>query len=274
MFTITQEEFTKLTALIRSKYGINLKTEKQALVIGRLQKVLFDLRLENFGDYYDYLVTDTSGKALSTLVDRITTNHTYFMREKEHFDYFTREVLPYIEKNSKNRDCRIWCAASSTGEEPYTLAILIKEYFQDNYRFWDTKLLATDISEEALMKAKKGEYSTERLAPVPKYWLHTYFNKLNQALDIWTVSNAIKNEVIYRRFNLMEVEFPFKRKFHAIFIRNVMIYFDNETKKILVDKLYDVMENGGYLFIGHSESIPRGTSKFTYIKPAVYRKME
>lgn len=272
MLTITDDEFNKITALIKREYGINLKSEKRALVLGRLQKVLAQLGIDNFSDYYSYVTSDITGKALGTLVDKISTNHTYFMREKDHFDYFSKVVLPYVVGKVRDRDLRIWCAASSTGEEAYTLAVLLKEFFAQEGKYWDTKILATDISEEALQTAKLGIYSKERVEPLPKYWLHSYFDDYDKNSLVF--KPEIRNEVIYRRFNLMDAKFPFKKKFHVIFIRNVMIYFDNDTKTRLIEKLYHSMENGGYLFIGHSESIPRHPNKFKYIRPAVYRKLE
>lgn len=271
MMTITDKEFKQLAAFIHKNYGIHLKKEKETLITGRLHKVLSDLGLNSFSEYYDYLIKDQTGMALAELVDKITTNHTFFMREAEHFVYLRDQVLPFWKSNIKNNDLRVWCAASSTGEEPYTLAMIIADYFEPVKDAWDTKLLATDISSAALNTAKKGIYPNERLAELPLYWRNKYFIK-HDALNMKT-TDFLKNQVLYRNFNLMEEVYPFKKKMHVIFCRNVMIYFDQKTKEVLVNKLYDLLEPGGYLFIGHSESLNRETTNFKYIRPAVYRKI-
>lgn len=268
---LTDGEFKKLAGYIKENYGINLKEEKRALLTGRLYNMLVQEGYKDFTSYYNDLVADKSGKASIKLVDKITTNHTFFMREPDHFFYFRDTVLPYLEKKVVNRDLRIWCAACSTGEESYTLAMILDEYFGSEKPLWDCRVLATDISSKALDKAVKGVYDREKITPLPAYWKLNYFRHSENG--DYAVADSIKNEVIYRKFNLMESVFPFKRKFHCIFCRNVMIYFDDATKYGLVDKLYNCMEPGGYLFIGHSESLNRENTRFRYIMPAVYRKV-
>lgn len=270
MTNITFKEFKLLAEYIENHYGIHLKNEKQSLVAGRLHNVLAQMGFNTFMEYYDYLVADKSGQAVITLVDKITTNHTYFMRETDHFYFFRDKVLPFLTQTVKDKDLRIWCAACSTGEEAYTLEMIMDEFFQKDKMFWDTKVLATDISNNVLDTAQKGIYSNEKIAPLPIQWKNKYFSKYND--ENWIVSDKIKSELIFRKFNLMENSFPFKKKFHVIFCRNVMIYFDHKTKETLVNKLYDMLHYGGYLFIGHSESINRDSSRFKYICPAVYRK--
>lgn len=270
MVTITEKEFRQLADYIKANYGIYLKTEKQTLVAGRLHNVLQQAGFNSFTDYFNYIVNDKSGQAVITMVDKITTNHTFFMREADHFYYFRDKVLPYLASTVREKDLRIWCAACSSGEESYTLAMILDEYFDQEKKGWDTRVLATDISEKVLDIAAKGVYDNERIAPLPALWKQNYFRKLSQEKSI--ITEKIRNEVIYRKFNLMEDIFPFRKKFHVIFCRNVMIYFDIETKNRLVNKFYDHMEHGGYLFIGHSESLNRETTSFKYIMPAVYRK--
>jgi chemotaxis protein methyltransferase CheR len=192
------------------------------------------------------------------------------MREADHFLYFRDKVLPYLIKTVRNKDLRIWCAACSSGEESYTLAMILDEFLGKEKKKWDTKVLATDISEKVLSIARTGVYEKERIEPLPEMWKKCYFNKYDSENLILT--DAIRNEVIYRKLNLMEPIFPFKKKFHTIFCRNVMIYFDSDTKNQLVKKMYNRLEYGGYLFIGHSESLDRETTSFKYIMPAVYRK--
>ncbi|NLN06874.1 MAG: protein-glutamate O-methyltransferase CheR [Firmicutes bacterium] len=267
---ITDEEFKRLATFIKKNYGIYLKPEKKTLLVGRLQNLLVAGNYRTFTEYIDDLISDTTGEAVINLLNRITTNHTFFMREAEHFYFFRDEVLPYLKESISNRDLRVWCAACSTGEEAYTLAMIIDEFFGAEAAFWDTRILATDISRQALEIAKKGIYSNERIEPLPASWKLKYFDRYDA--DNVIVKDRIKNNVIYRTFNLVERVFPFRRKLHAIFCRNVMIYFDNDTKTKLVNKFYHLLEDGGYLFIGHSESLNRETTSFKYVRPAVYRK--
>lgn len=238
--------------------------------MSRLYSVLVQNNFNNFSDYYRYVISDKTGDAIATLINKITTNHTFFMREPEHFWYFKDKVLIYLKNTVADRDLRIWSTGCSSGEEPYTLAILIDEFFGKEKIFWNTKILATDISGKMLEEAKKGIYSNEKIAALPPTWKLNYFKKLDEERSV--VIDRIRNDVIYRRFNLMEQIFPFKKKFHVIFCRNVMIYFDNRTKLELVNKFYNMTEYGGYLFIGHSESLNRDGTRYRYIMPAVYRK--
>jgi chemotaxis protein methyltransferase CheR len=270
MITITIDEFKILADYIRANYGINLKQEKQALVTGRLHNVLLENNFKNFSEYYDYIVSDKTGTAASILVERITTNHTYFMREPDHFSYLKNKVLPYLQYAVKDNDIRIWSAGCSSGEEPYTIAMIMDDFFGREKPCWDTKVLATDISGKVLEEAQKGVYSNEEISVLPSQWKLSYFKKLDN--EKCRISDRMRNEVIYRKLNLMDNIFPFKKKFHVIFCRNVMIYFDSQTKWQLVNKFYDLTENGGYLFIGHSESLDREQTKYKYIMPAVYRK--
>ena len=270
MFTITDKEFNLLSEYIQVNYGIHLKSEKKTFVIGRLHNVLIQMGFQSFTEYYNYLILDKSGEAVTILLDKITTNHTFFMREAEHFYYLRDFVLPQLAKSIKNNDLRVWCAASSTGEEPYTLAMIINEFSQATNLKWDKKLLATDIANNVLEQAKKGVYSNEKLASIPKYWKMTYFKNYDN--DNLIITDELKKEVIFRRFNLMDEVFPFKKKFSVIFCRNVMIYFDNDTKDILIRKFCDMLEVGGYLFIGHSESINKDIVSLKCIRPSVYRK--
>lgn len=272
MILIRDDEFRKLSAYIKKEYGINLKDEKRTLVSGRLQNVLVQSGLTNFSDYFDYVVNDKTGVAAGIMINKISTNHTFFMREEDHFYYLRDHILPHLAHTIKDRDLRIWSAGCSSGEEAYTLAMLIDDYFGADQLLWDTKILATDISTEVLTSAQKGIYSVDRLQNVPNQWKMKYFR--SNGNDKVEVSEGLKNEIVFRKFNLMEEVFPFKKKFHVIFCRNVMIYFDNQTRYKLVNQFYNQLENGGYLFVGHSESIVRDGTKFKYIRPAVYRKME
>jgi chemotaxis protein methyltransferase CheR len=216
------------------------------------------------------VINDKSGEALTLLVNKLTTNYTYFLRENEHFNYFKTTVLPHIIATENSKDMRIWSAGCSSGEEPYTIAMYIDDYFKNVKQGWDTKILATDISERVLGLASEGVYLTESLDPLPLAWRNNYFVKKDHENS--QVIDRLRREIIYRKFNLMDRYLPFKKKFHIIWCRNVMIYFEAEVKKELVERFYDATETGGFLFIGHSESILRGETRYRYIKPAIYRK--
>lgn len=270
MIRITDNEFRQLAQYIQTNYGIHLKSEKKTLVMGRLNNVLIENNCRNFTQYFKLLEKDQSGEIAAELMNKITTNHTFFMREAGHFDYFRDKVLPYLEQTVMDKDLRIWSAGCSSGEEPATLAMMMSDYFGREKILWDTKILATDISDEVLAKARAGAYSNEQIALLPGDWRNKYFRKINNASSV--LIDQIRHDIIYRKFNLMDPVFPFKKKFHVIFCRNVMIYFDHKTKIELVNKLYDLTAPGGYLFIGHSESLSRNETRYKYVLPSVYRK--
>lgn len=269
MISIAENEFQQLVGYVKSHCGLDLSAKKH-LIEGRLQNVLASLEMDSFGEYYRYLVSDKTGKAVITLLNKLTTNHTYFMRESDHFQFFQERILPYLEKSVGSKDLRIWSAGCSTGEEPYTLAMILSDFFGDKKWLWDTRVLATDISRKALDIAMAGVYTGEQIRVLPESWRRKYIQPLGE--ERYRITEKIRNEVIFRAFNLMNPVYPFKRKFHVIFCRNVMIYFDGPTKRELLEKYYENTEPGGYLFIGHAESIPRDMTRYKYVRPAVYRK--
>ncbi len=275
MMPITHQEFVAIRDLVYQRFGITLSDQKKNLVVSRLQKILRERGFKNFKQYYDQLVADKSDKAISELANQITTNHTFFFRESDHFDFFTQTILPEIKERHKkmnSKDIRIWCAAASSGEEPYTIIISMLEHFGSDYGNWDVGLLCTDISEKALVQAKKAVYEHTRLQGVPSAILSKYFRKDGD--NNWTVVDKVRKEAVIRRFNLMNKTLPFKKPFDCIWCRNVMIYFDNETKIELVNRMYKHSVNGAYLLIGHSETLGRDQTPWKYVKPAVYRKEE
>lgn len=270
MYKITDSEFYKLVDYVKQKYGIDL-TYKKTLVAGRLSNELTEHGFQDFSQYFDYVISDPTGDAGITMVNKLTTNHTYFAREKEHFDFFRDKILPdLMQKEAAGKDLRIWSAGCSSGEEPYTLAMVIDSFFGVNKENWDTKILATDISTAVLDKAQKAIYQNEQLASLPRSWRLQYF--LPKTPESSIVKKQIQQEVIFRRFNLMSEFFPFKKKFHVIFCRNVMIYFDHHTRQQLIHKFFEHTERGGYLFVGLSESLDRSAIRYKYIMPSVYRK--
>lgn len=269
MIAITTKEFEQIVKYVKGYCGLDL-TEKRHLVEGRLQNVLAQLNMASFSEYFKHVTADQTGQAVVDLLNKVTTNHTFFLREIDHFNFFRDTVLPYLATAATNKDLRIWSAGCSTGEEPYTLAMIIADYFKTQKSFWDSRILATDISRRALQTAANANYSAEQVAVLPDYWKKLYFTKTGP--ESYTVSDVIHREVVFRAFNLTDPVFPFKKKFHVIFCRNVMIYFDMPTKETLIQKFYDCTEPGGYLFIGHAESINREKTKYKYVMPAVYRK--
>lgn len=270
MLNLTDEDFKTLVTFVHTNYGIDL-SKKRTLIEGRLTNVIKDRNIASFHDYLDIVFKDKSGKEMTELLNRLTTNHTFFLREIEHFDYLRDVVLPYMEKTCKNHEIRIWSAASSSGQEAYTIAMVVAEYFGSKKSQWDTRILATDIALDMLAKGQQATYPEEALNDVPEDWQKKYFKKNGDGTV--TLSEAIRNDVIFKPFNLMD-PFPFKKPFDIIFCRNVMIYFDTPTKVNLVNKFYNVTRPGGYFFIGHSETISKSETKYTYLKPAMYRKEE
>ena len=271
MNSLTDKEFELLRTYIKKRYGINLSDEKKTLVYSRLRVIMEELGLTTFEDYYNLLLKDKNGDLNKRFIDRISTNHTFFMREKEHFDYLSKEVFPYIEKkHAGSKDVRLWCAGCSSGEEAYTLQILLREYFE-NKPGWDTQMLATDISNNVLNIAYNGIYANTSLEDLPSAWVKKYFNRHDEHNMV--VKDILKQNITFTRFNFIEDNFKnFKKPFQVIFCRNVMIYFDQQTRNALVDRFFSATESGGYLFIGQSESLGYSGSDYRYVIPAVYKK--
>ncbi|MEG0615260.1 MAG: protein-glutamate O-methyltransferase CheR [Oscillospiraceae bacterium] len=267
MLKLTDDDFMRLVAFVKTNYGINLE-KKRILIEGRLTNRVVEQGYTEFKPYLDKVFKEPTGEEMIALVNKLTTNHTYFLREPEHFEYLKNVVLPYIEENVTDHDVRIWCAAASTGQEPYTLAMIVDEYFGSKKSMWDCKILATDISTDVLTKAKAGIYTADMVKDVPATWLTKYFNKIDA--NTYQVTEKIRKEVIYRQFNLMD-KIVYKKPFDLVSCRNVMIYFDQDTKSDLIERIYDTIKPGGYFFIGHAENVQKST-RFTFIKPAIYRK--
>ncbi len=266
---ITDSEFQRIVAYMKRNYGIDL-SQKRTLVGGRLENYLLRNGFSSYDEYMSKVESNPNSPEATDIVNVLTTNHTYFMRETSHFDFLRRVALPWAKAKAGNtRDLRIWCGASSTGEEPYTLAMVTLDFFGLEHKQWDTRILATDISTKVLEHAARGVYLKEEIDPLPQNWKRRYFKQIDA--DEFKVKDELKREVIYRQFNLMN-PFPFRRKFHIVFLRNVMIYFPPEVKLQLVRKVYDFMEPGGYFFIGTTESLDRKAIPFQYVQPSIYRK--
>ena len=274
LLELKDKEFVQFSQLIYNNFGIYLSEKKKSLVRGRLNKLLKGAGYSCFQDYYDDVVADKSGKKLLQLIDKISTNHTYFYRESDHFDYFRNKALPemFQRKMLKNFDSlRIWCAGCATGEEAYTLSMILDKEFNSKEKPYGPTILATDISLTALEQAESGTYSEDKIGVQDKKDLLKYFTKKDN--NEYQVKEFLKEYVLYKKLNLKSEVYPFKNKFHFVFCRNVMIYFDKETKDVLVNKIANVINPNGFLFIGHSESLGREPVGFRYICPAVYQRI-
>lgn len=268
---MTDIEFRRISTFLKSKYGIDM-THKKEIVDGRLANTLRKNGWDTYSAYMNAVESDITGNLEKELVNLLTTNHTYFMREFEHFDFMKTEVLPYLkQKEAASHDLRIWCGAASSGEEPYMIAMLLMDYFGLEHNKWDTKVLATDISTHVLQTAITGIYSKEQIEGLPESWKRRFLRPIDDGTR-YEVTSELKNEVIFRQFNLMD-PFPFRRKMHVIFLRNVMIYFDKETKNALIRKVYDALDQGGYLIIGRTETIDKNDVPFKMIQPSIFRKI-
>ena len=267
---MTDLEFRRISMYLKDRYGIDM-THKKEIMDGRLSNMIRIRGFDNYDAYMNTLMQDPSGEMEKELVNLLSTNHTYFMREFEHFEYMKKVVLPYLRKREENiQDLRIWCGAASSGEEPYTLAMLLVDFFGLEHDKWDTTVLATDISTEVLQTAVRGVYKKEQIAELPDNWKRRFFRSVGEG-KYFAITDELKNEVLYRQFNLVD-DFPFRKKLHVIFLRNVMIYFDRPTKQNLIKKLYDVLEPGGYLFVGRTETIEKGNVPFELVEPSIFRK--
>lgn len=267
---LSDGEFLHIVSYVKGRYGIDL-SQKRVLISGRLENYLLRNGFQSYGDYIRLVEQNPEGAEAKNLVNVLTTNHTYFMREFIHFEYLQRYVLPWIKEREgkRSKDVRIWSAASSTGEEPYTIQMVLSDYFSLDPG-WDTQILATDISTEVLQKARNGVYLAEQIEPVPEHWKRRYFQAVSS--EEFQVRQELQKKIVFRQFNLMD-EIPFKGLFHVVFLRNVMIYFEEETKRKLLSRIYQHMADGGYLFVGTTESIDKTSTDFKYVQPSIYRKV-
>lgn len=258
---------------MQDRFGIHLNDQKRSLVVGRLSGFLRQRNIASFDEFIQLVNSDRSGDMLSSLIDRISTNLTFFNRESEHFDFFARRALPeIIARLKEGEQPRIWVAGCSSGEEAYMLAIYLLEANASTIEYEQSAILATDISSLALNKAQTGLYATENTAKLPKNIVSKYFEKVDDGH--LRVRDSLRRLILFRRLNLMREEFPFKRQFHIIFCRNVMIYFDPPTRRRLVVQFASLLPAGGYLFVGHSESLGSTSPEFKFIQPAVYMRKD
>ena len=257
-------DFEQIRQLAYGTFGLDLKPGKEELVSARLRRLLRKGGFRSFQDYYRHVLTDQTGTALAAMIDALATNHTSFLREPDHFNFLRETVLPLLA----NRDSiELWSAACSTGEEVWTLAMLLNEACPQRR----ITIQASDISNKALEAAQAAEYPPDRCVGIPAGWLSRYFVAGKGPDKTYSVAPRVRAQASFRRLNLVE-NFSWGRQFPIIFCRNVMIYFDRPTQEQVVGRLAAVLEPGGYLFVGHAESLTRITHSLEYVRPAVYRK--
>ena len=269
---LTTKLFKQISEFVLDNCGIHLTDSKRELVNTRLSKVIRRHNFSGFEEYFQYLTNDNSGMAISELMNAISTNLTSFYRESSHFEFMRSVMIPEIlsrADNTKNYKVRGWSAGCSTGAEIYTIAITLLENI-DNLLSWDTRLLATDIDTNVLNIGHQGIYSSKLAEGIPHNILSKYF-QYSKSKDSYRARAELKNLVRFKYLNLIE-KFPFKGSFDFIFCRNVMIYFTKETQQELINKFFDVLKPGGYLFIGHSEGLSGLKHKYSYVQPTIYKK--
>ncbi|MDH5298424.1 MAG: protein-glutamate O-methyltransferase CheR [Desulfobulbaceae bacterium] len=270
---LTDAQFEKFSALIYAKCGIHLKAEKMELLNARLGKRLRATGIDSFKAYYDFVTNDSTGVELVQLIDSVSTNFTSFFRESAHFDFMTSTVLPayFAEGRGRGQPLTLWSAACSSGEEPYTLAMVMEE-FVAGHPGMQYRIKATDISTKVLSQAHGGVYPEDRVSKVPPPFLKRYFQKgIGKSAGQVRVKEELRRKVLFERFNLMD-DLPCQESLDIIFCRNVMIYFNASTQQTLVDKFFRCLAPGGHLFIGHSESLTSIKHNFKQVASTAYRK--
>ena len=270
MIALTENEFEQLKKILNEKLGLYLGDNMKEVVEGQLQSILTRHNFPSFQALCEHLQKAADNKLLLGIQNVITPGHTFFFREKDHFDFLSSTVFPELYSSEKGlRDIRIWCAACSSGEESYGIGMHLMEYFQNRVGV-DLGVLATDISMSSLSKAKKGVYSDAEVSKVPLGFKQQFFQQAKPGL--WQVTPDLQKLITFRQFNILSKSFPFQQPFDAIFCRNLLIYFDNESIEKVVRNIYDFTSPGGYLFIGSSESLQTLDSDFEYIAPGIYRR--
>ena len=273
--TMTNSEFNKLSSFILNNYGIKLPIAKKTMLEGRLQKRLRALNSHSFKDYCEY-VFSKEGKQMEVphMIDVVTTNKTDFFREAVHFDFLADTILPkYLKDNSSSKPFKVWSAGCSTGEEPYTLAMVLNE-FSEKFSNFDYNIFATDISGKALNAAITAVYSQEKVSPVPYTFKKKYLLKSkDEQKKTVRIIPALRAKVNFDRFNFLDGQVNYAQNFNVIFCRNVLIYFDRPTQEKVILNLCSKLEPGGYLFLGHSESISNMNLPLVQIHPTTFKKI-
>lgn len=261
-FPMTAQDFEFIRNLAYQHTGIVLPERKRHLVYSRLCRRLRALQLANFSQYCHYISNEHS--EIKQFINALTTNLTAFFREAHHFDYLETTLVPLWQKKRVKR-LRIWSSACSTGEEPYSIAMTLAQSF--GIGEWDLKILATDLDTNVIEKAERAIYPRESIDNVPQKYKEKY---LSHQAEMVRVKDTIQQLVYFKQLNLLET-WPMQGPFDAIFCRNVLIYFDAETKKKIIAKFRQLLSNDGYLFIGHSETLTQLSTEFELIGQTIYK---
>ena len=268
-FHFTQHDFERLRKLVNEHTGIKLSDHKQEMLYSRLSRRLRTLNLNSFSNYYKLLQAN-SGEELAHFINAVTTNLTAFFREPHHFELLSQELLPQLlVRKQATRRIRIWSAGCATGEEAYSIAMIVKEIIPVD---WNAKILATDLDSSVLAKGKQGVYEEEKLDNVSSARLHRWFKKgAGAQTGRVQVVPELQELVTFKQLNLMH-GWPMRGPFDIIFCRNVVIYFDKSTQKILFERFANILDNHGYLLIGHSENLFQLSTRFRLLQQTVYVK--
>lgn len=276
MPALTDAEFNELVKIIYDKTRIQMTNHKRALVTSRLSKRLRALHMDSFREYIDF-VKNAKDEELTNFVNAVTTNKTDFFRENKHFEYMKSNFLPEWEKKFKEgkvKNLRIWSAACSTGEEPYTIQMTLHEYFGSNYDRYDIKVLASDIDTNVLAHGRAGIYKEESVEPIQPNILRKYFLKGTRDKEgLYKVKDILQKNLFFRQLNFKDEDFDIHTQFDLIFCRNVIIYFDKEFQKELFNKFHRYLKEDGLVFIGHSETLFGVSDKFKYVSSNIYKKI-
>jgi chemotaxis protein methyltransferase CheR len=271
---LTNEDYELFRRLVYAKSGINLGQSKQQLVRARLGKRVRQGGFASFRAYYDFVAKDATGAELQGLLDSISTNTTHLFREKRHFDFLHKLVKSWVDDRTwrkENPVLRVWSAACSSGEEPHSLAMTVHDALRGTNV--QAKILATDLSTKVLRRAKLGIYEAHKVGSVPRDYQSRYLHSTQyNGEPCLELAPEIKAMVTFCQFNLMTPTFPFQHGFQVVFCRNVMIYFDRQTQEGLVNRIARHIQRGGYLMIGHSESLNGVDHQLKYVEPTIYRK--
>ena len=272
MNDMTKREFDQFRQLIYDRLGISLSDKKVSLLQSRLGKIVQKKGMNGYKDLYNYFNENNGTIADIELEDAVTTNVTSFFREAQQW-IFLKDYLNTHVQNKRERKLRIWSAACSSGEEPYSIAIFLEENLKD-FASWDIKILASDISDDILKKAMKGSYSQREMEGVPRHIVQKYFTKTSEGNSTtYTISQRSKNMITFRKFNLVYGDYGiFSNPMDMIFCRNVMIYFDKQVQTKIDNHLSNILCEDGLLFIGHSESIPVSVRNLKLANSSIYKK--
>lgn len=269
-FIMSDSDFEKISELAYLYTGIVLGPQKKDMVYGRLARRLRDLGLHRV-DHYIGLIDAETKPEVSKFINAITTNLTSFFREAHHFDFLASSACPEWQKtNAQSKKIRIWSAGCSTGEEPYSIAMTLRENM--NLSNWDCKILATDLDSKVIEKGQQGIYGVDRIESLSAERKKQWFLQDKNHPDVVKVKPGLQELISFKRLNLLEA-WPMKGKFDLIFCRNVVIYFNEETQAVLFDRYAEMLKDGGYLIIGHSESLNRVCQRFQSIGKTIYRKI-